>query len=182
MIGALERFAERLPADPEAERALTIDARRADALVALSSQAISDDPDPARARVNLHVDLAALTGRDGSGELEGGGVVHPAVASMLCCDATVQAIIHGEGGHTLGIGRASRNVPPRGGLGRTAGVVYWFKHNYEPFEPCPPGGRDSEPFARRGAAELRRSPEPNRAPPDGGSDSDDFAAYSFASG
>ncbi len=240
VVGALERLAERLPSDPDQERAYTIDARRADALVALSSQAIADDPDPGRARVNLHVDLADLTGRSGSGELEAGGVVHPAVASMLCCDATVRAIIHGEGGHTVGIGRASRNVPPwlmrqlrqrdrgctfpgchhkrfvvahhiwwwewggptdldnlvlvcafhhkrihvygwRVELGKTAGVVHWFKPDYEPYEHCPPGGRDSEPFARRGAAELRRSPEPNRAPPEG-PDTEDLASYTFASG
>ena len=77
VVKALDRLAERLPSDPEAERALTLDQRRADALVALSSQAISDDVDSARARVNLHVDLAALTARDGSGSIESGGIVHP---------------------------------------------------------------------------------------------------------
>ena len=216
VVKALERLAARLPSDPEAERAATVDARRADALVALCSQAISDDPDPARARVNLHVDLAALTGRSGSGELEAGGIVHPAVASMLCCDSIVQTVLHGDGGHTVGIGRASRNVPEwlhrqlrardggctfpgchhkryvkahhiwwwewggptdldnlvyvcehhhklihvdgwRVELGKTAGVVHWFKPNYVPFEP-------------------------NRAPPDGAPDSDDLTAYAFASG
>jgi hypothetical protein len=251
VVRALERLADRLPSDPEAERAYTLDQRRADALVALSSQAISDDPDSARARVNLHVDLAALVARDGSGTIECGGVVHPAVASMLCCDSIVQAIVHGDGGHTVGIGQAARTVPEwlyrqlrerdggctfpgchhsryvrahhiwwwewggptdldnlvlvcdfhhklihlhgwRVELGKRAGVVYWFRPDYVPYTLCPPGGRDSEPFARRGAAELRRSPEvcpprgrdsepfarrgaaelrrspePNRAPPDG---------------
>jgi hypothetical protein len=111
VVRALERLADRLPADPDAERTVTIDARRADALVALASQAIADDPDSARARVNLHIDLDALVARDGSGLLESGGVVHPEVASMLCCDSIVQAIVHGDGGHTVGIGQASRNVP-----------------------------------------------------------------------
>ncbi len=108
---ALDRLAEKLPSDPEAERVYTLDRRRADALVALASQAISDDPDSARARVNLHVDLTALASRDGSGALEGGGIVHPALTSLLCCDSVVQAVIHGEGGHAVGIGRGSRNVP-----------------------------------------------------------------------
>jgi Domain of unknown function (DUF222) len=194
VVKALDRLAERLPSDPDTERAYTIDARRADALLALSSQAISDDPDPARARVNLHVDLAALTAHNGSGEFETGGVVHPALASMLCCDATVQAIIHGDGGHPVGIGQSSRNVPPwlmrqlrqrdrgctfpgchqkryvkahhiwwwewggptdldnlvlvcdfhhklihlkgwRVELGKQAEVVYWFRPDYEPYQP-----------------------------------------------
>jgi hypothetical protein len=232
VIKALERLADRLPFDPDSERGVTVDERRADALVALASQAISDDPDSARARVNLHVDLAALVGRDGSGVIESGGVVHPELASLLSCDSIVQAIVHGDGGHTVGIGRASRTVPEwlyrqlrerdgsctfpgchhrryvkahhirfwewggptdldnlvlvcgfhhklihlhnwRVELGKQAGVVHWFRPDYEPFTICPPGGWDSEPFARRGAAELRRSPEPNRtfepnrAPPDG---------------
>jgi hypothetical protein len=185
--------------------ASTLDARRADALVALSSQAIADDPDSARARVNLHVDLAALTARSGSRVLESGGIVHPQLASLLCCDSIVQSVIHGDGGHTVGIGWASRNVPEwlhrqlrlrdggctfpgchhkryvkahhiwwwewggptnldnlvyvcefhhklihvhgwRVELGKRAGVVYWFKPNYEPYEPnrAPPEtpGRD----------------------------------------
>jgi hypothetical protein len=207
VVKALDRLADKLPSDPEAERAATIEARRADALVALSSQAIADDPDSARARVNLHVDLAALNARSGSGELESGGIVHPAVASMLCCDSIVQAVLHGEGGHTVGIGQASRNVPEwlhrqlrlrdggctfpgchhkryvkahhiwwwewggptdldnlvyvceyhhklihvegwRVELGKTAGVVHWFKPNYEPYEPnrAPPDGPGADDF------------------------------------
>ena len=205
VVKALERLADKLPSDPDAERAYTLDARRADALVALSSQAIADDPDSARARVNLHIDLAALTARNASGALESGGIVHPEVASLLCCDSIVQSVIHGDGGHTVGIGWASRNVPEwlhrqlrlrdggctfpgchhkryvkahhiwwwewggptnldnlvyvcefhhklihvhgwRVELGKRAGVVYWFKPNYEPYEPnrAPPEtpGRD----------------------------------------
>jgi len=226
MVKALDGLADSLPSDPDAERAFTLDQRRADALVALSSQAISDDVDSARARVNLHIDLAALVARDGSGSIESGGIVHPDVASMMCCDSVVQAIYHGYGGHAVGIGQASRTVPEwlhrqlrqrdggctfpgchhkryvqahhiwwwewggptnldnlvyvchfhhklihlygwRVELGKQVGVVHWFKPNYEPYKLCPSGGRDSEPFARRGAAELRRSPEPNRTPPEG---------------
>jgi hypothetical protein len=112
VVAALDRLASRLPSDPEVERAYTLDARRADALVAMASQEISDDPDPARARVNLHIDLGALTSRSGSGELESGGIVHPALSSLLCCDATVQAVIHGEGDHVVGLGKETRVVAP----------------------------------------------------------------------
>jgi hypothetical protein len=194
VVKALDRLADRLPSDPDTDRAVTIDARRADALVSLASQAIADDADCARARINLHIDLDALVSRDGSGQLESGGVVHPDVASMMTCDSIVQAIVHGDGGHTVGIGRATRNVPEwlhrqlrqrdggctfpgchhkryvvahhirfwewggptdldnlvyvcnfhhklihlngwRVELGKRAGVVYWFRPDYEPYEP-----------------------------------------------
>jgi hypothetical protein len=205
VVRALERLADRLPFDPDSERALTVDQRRADALVAIASQAIADDPDSARARVNLHVDLATLVARDGSGTIESGGVVHPEVASLLCCDSVVQAIVHGDGGHAVGIGQASRTVPEwlyrqlrerdggctfpgchhkryvkahhiwwwewggptdldnlvlvcnfhhklihlygwRVELGKLAGVVHWFKPDYEPYEPnrAPPEAFRSE--------------------------------------
>jgi Domain of unknown function (DUF222) len=110
VVRAIERLADRLPADPERESNYTIDARRADALVALASQGIADDPDSARARINLHVELTALTQRHGSAEIEGGGIVHPEVAARLCCDSIVQTVVHGQGGHTVGLGRATRNV------------------------------------------------------------------------
>jgi len=215
LVKALDRLADSLPSDPEAERAFTVDQRRADALVAMSSQAISDDVDSARARVNLHVDLAALVARDGSGSIESGGVVHPDVASMVCCDSVVQAIYHGYGGHTVGIGQASRNVPEwlhrqlrqrdggctfpgchhkryvqahhiwwwewggptnldnlvlvchfhhklihlygwRVELGKQAGVVHWFKPNYEPYEPnrAPPDWLEDEVSSSSSQQEL----------------------------
>jgi Domain of unknown function (DUF222) len=111
VVKALERVAQKLPADPERDSEYTIDARRADALVALASQEIVDDPDSARARVNLHVELTALSERSGSAEIEGGGIVHPEVASRLACDAIVTQVLHDPQGHIVGIGRASRNVP-----------------------------------------------------------------------
>ena len=106
---ALDRLAETLPSDPDAERSHTIDARRADALVALCSHELASDPAPARAAVSLHVDLAALRA-GGSAELEGHGALHPAVAAMLCCDARVQAVLHDHDCHTVGLGRSTRNV------------------------------------------------------------------------
>jgi Domain of unknown function (DUF222) len=110
VVKTLDRLAAKLPADPEREREWSIDERRADALVALASQWIADDPDSARARVNLHVDLTALADRSGSAEIEGGGIMHPEVAARLGCDSIMQMVVHGEGGHTVGLGRSTRNV------------------------------------------------------------------------
>ena len=109
VTAALERLADKLPAEPGSEPGSTVEARRADALVALCSQQVTSDPDPARAAVSLHVDLAALAA-GGSVELEGRGALHPAVAAMLCCDARVQAVLHDPLGQVVGLGHSSRNV------------------------------------------------------------------------
>ncbi|MGH2778599.1 MAG: DUF222 domain-containing protein, partial [Actinomycetota bacterium] len=97
VAAALERVAEELPSDPDSEPSQTVDARRADALVALCSRQQSGDPEPSRAALSLHVDLAALKA-GGSAELEGVGPLHPALAALLSCDARLQAVVHGERG------------------------------------------------------------------------------------
>jgi Domain of unknown function (DUF222)/HNH endonuclease len=115
---ALDRMAGRLPDVvmdddfelPGAEGAL--DRRRADALVALASVRISDDPDPDRATVVVHADLSALTGDHHHCEIEGGGLIHPETARRLACDCRLEIIAHGDEGAAVGIGRASR-TPPR---------------------------------------------------------------------
>jgi hypothetical protein len=178
----------------------------------------------ARARVNLHVDLAALVAGDGSATIESGGVVHPEVASLVCYDSIVQAIVHGDGGHTVGIGQAARTVPEwlyrqlrerdgactfpgchhrryvkahhirwwewggptdldnlvlvcnfhhklihlygwRVELGKRAGVVPWFRPDYEPFDtlPAPRAGFRAFRSARRSGAPPKPRAEPGSA-------------------
>src|SRR6266702_2806792 len=51
---ALERLADQIPSMPGEEDAFFIDARRADALVALASSQLASDPDPDRATVVVH--------------------------------------------------------------------------------------------------------------------------------
>jgi hypothetical protein len=60
---ALERLAETLPVMPGEEDPCFADARRADALVALCSARISNDPDPERATVVVHAELNGLIKR-----------------------------------------------------------------------------------------------------------------------
>ncbi len=74
---ALERLADQIPSMPGEEDAFFIDARRADALVALASSQLASDPDPDRATVVVHASVDTLTS-GGNAEVEGGGVVHPA--------------------------------------------------------------------------------------------------------
>ncbi|HSL10292.1 MAG TPA: DUF222 domain-containing protein, partial [Actinomycetota bacterium] len=74
VVRALERATERVPVMPGERVPGTIDARRADALVALCSAQLAADPDPDRATVVLHarVDDAGLLAE---AEIEGGTAV-----------------------------------------------------------------------------------------------------------
>src|SRR2546423_12704375 len=89
----------------------SLDARRADALVALASERVGADPDPDRATLVVHAELTALASEESGSELEEGPVLHPETARRLACDCRLQVVLE-EGGRVLGIGRASRNVPP----------------------------------------------------------------------
>jgi hypothetical protein len=115
---ALDRLAGRLPdivADDDRETMAdedALDARRADALVALASTAIATDQDADRATVVVHADLAALCGDEGGCEIEGGPVIHAETARRLACDARVQVVLHDKSGGVVGIGHTARNVPP----------------------------------------------------------------------
>jgi hypothetical protein len=108
---ALERMAETLPVMPGEEDAYYAHARRADALVALASARIAQDPDPDRATVVVHASVGALAS-DGEGcEVEGGGVIHPETARRLLCHARVQAVMEDRAGDPLVVGRLSREPP-----------------------------------------------------------------------
>ncbi|MBA2366022.1 MAG: DUF222 domain-containing protein [Actinobacteria bacterium] len=116
VVKALERCAERLSESASEETSsdkLSAEGRReqryADALWALSSQAIAEDPDGDRATVVVHTKLES-TGL-GSAEIEGGLGLHPDIAQRLSCDARLQFVVTDDQGNALGIGRASRNVP-----------------------------------------------------------------------
>jgi hypothetical protein len=122
VLHALDRVASTLPVLPGEDRA-DVDQRRADALVALSSARIADDPDPDRATVVVHVPVEVLTGDDAAasgsrGEdseqgcaLEGGGVVSTDTARRLACSARVQTVVEDERDWIVGVGRASREPP-----------------------------------------------------------------------
>ena len=105
---ALERLAETLPAMPAEEDACFAEARRADALVALCSARIAEDPDPDRATVVVHAQLDGVISGRGGCELEGGPVIHPETARRLLCQARVQTVIEDGAGQPVGLGRMSR--------------------------------------------------------------------------
>jgi hypothetical protein len=112
---ALDRVAERLPVMPG--EASNLEARRADALVALASGRIAADPDQDRATVVVHVpfEVAASAARpDGSGAgepgcaVEGGGIVPAETARRLLCTARIETVVEDGTGRVIGLGRTSR--------------------------------------------------------------------------
>ena len=108
---ALTRSTERLPVLPGEEGSLSLDARRADALVALASARLAADADPDRATIVVHATAEALaTGQSGC-EIEGGGVIHAEAARRLACHGRVQVVIEDEHAQPVRLGRVTRQPP-----------------------------------------------------------------------
>ena len=113
---ALDRIAQdRLPDPSYPNRDQGIyepyEARCADALTRMASQALGADSDPDRASVVVHVDAAALRAGNGVGEVEDGPALIPETVLRLACDARIQAAVNNDDGRPVGIGRVSRSIP-----------------------------------------------------------------------
>ena len=111
VVRTIERVAGELPVMPGEQSDLSIDARRADALVALASARIARDPDPDRATIVLHASVESLSSPDGSCELEGGGIVHAEVARRLACSGRVQTVVEDDAGRVVHLGQMTREPP-----------------------------------------------------------------------
>ncbi|MGH2572457.1 MAG: DUF222 domain-containing protein [Actinomycetota bacterium] len=105
---ALERLADQLPVMPGEEEPHYVDARRADALVALCSARIAEDADPDRATVVVHAQIESLLSDHRGAEIEGGPLIHPETARRLLCDGRMQLVIEDEEGQPVRLGRTSR--------------------------------------------------------------------------
>ena len=111
VANALQRAADRVAVMPGEEQPWSVDARRADALVALCSAAIADDPDPDRATVVLHARVDE-TGMLAGTEIEGATAVPRSVAERLLCDARVQVIVEDADGEVVRADAARREPAP----------------------------------------------------------------------
>ncbi len=109
---ALQRLAEQVPILPGEEDGYHahIGTRRADALVALASSRLAQDPDMDRATVVVHASLDTLAAGGGA-EVEGGGVIHPSTLDRLLCQARVQAVVEDPSGDPVHLGRMRREPP-----------------------------------------------------------------------
>jgi hypothetical protein len=105
---ALERLADELPVMPGEQDPYYVDARRADALVALCSARIASDADPDRATVVVHAQLKDLLSDSRGAEIEGGPVIHPETARRLLCDGRLQVVVEDGSGQPVALGRTSR--------------------------------------------------------------------------
>ncbi len=108
IASAIDRIASGVPSMPDERGAGAAAARRADALVAVCSARLADDPDADRASVVIHARTGG--GHEGA-EVEGGGVVHTSTLQRLLCTARIETVHEDAAGRTVGIGRISR-VPP----------------------------------------------------------------------
>jgi hypothetical protein len=108
---AIERLVEAAPKQAPIDDS-PFDARCADALVALASASLAHDADADRASVVVHVDAEALSGGEGSAEIEGAGAIHHQTLRRLVCDGRLELVVEGRGGTPVGVGRRTRSVPP----------------------------------------------------------------------
>ena len=108
---ALDRIAERAGPDTATGQWDPIATRRADALHDLATRALGADPDPDRATVVIHADAAVIDGEvAGNGFVRDVAICHTTLMRSLC-DARVEVALHGPDGATVGIARASQQIP-----------------------------------------------------------------------
>jgi hypothetical protein len=104
---AITRATGRIPVMPGERDADLIEARRADALVAVCSQRLVLDPDADRATVVVHASVDALEGRRNA-ETEHGAVLPPEALQRLACDARLQVVVEDPAGDAVRLGRTRR--------------------------------------------------------------------------
>ena len=116
-VDAVDRLAHEVPEDPGASPSLldgqeapSMDQRRLDSLVLLTTSGGEDAA--ATPTVVVHVPVEALAGDDRNGVAGNGTVLAPEVARMLSCDARLQTVVEDPSGHPLGVGRETA-TPPR---------------------------------------------------------------------
>ena len=111
-VAAVERMANKMPKTPEDfEGDSSLEARRADALVALASASIADDQSADRATVVVHTTVDGVLDNDKNGVLSGGLPIPPEAAAMLSCDSRVQTVLHDENDEIFHVGSPSYVTP-----------------------------------------------------------------------
>jgi Domain of unknown function (DUF222)/HNH endonuclease len=107
---ALDDLASMLPVMPEEHGPTGIDARRADALVALCSTTGGAEREPDRATVIVHARLDDAE-RLHDCEVEDGPAIAAESADRLACNARVQVLVENESELPVRVGRMTREPP-----------------------------------------------------------------------
>lgn len=155
-IAAVARVAKKMPVTPidDPDPETNIEARRADALVAMASASIANDQHTDRATVVVHADVHTILEADRNGVLHGGLPLPPEAASLLSCDSRVQTVVYDEDGTIFHVGSPSYVVPSWlrrqvehrddyrctfTNCGRKAftGTTRWFRPDWTPYQPRP---------------------------------------------
>jgi len=111
VVNTIERVAKTIPVMPGEDGPFDAGARRADALVAVCSAKLAEDPDPDRATVVVHASLDALvSGRQGA-EIERGSVISSEAARRLSCTTRMQMMVEDASGDPIRVGRILREPP-----------------------------------------------------------------------
>jgi uncharacterized protein DUF222/HNH endonuclease len=108
---ALERLSGEIPAMPEEDGEEFRDARRADALVALTT-GTAGGGESTPTTVIVHAQIEGLSASDGGCELDGGPAVAAETARRLLCEGRSQLVIEDAVRNAVGVGRLSREPTP----------------------------------------------------------------------
>lgn len=116
VVKAIDELAHTLPRHPDDDALaqllddddISIDQRRADALVALVTNGGATSSETT---VIVQAPLQALVADEGSASIDGRLTIHPETARRLCCDAKLRTVVGDGLGGRLGIGDLSRVVP-----------------------------------------------------------------------
>ena len=111
MARTLDRLANILPVMPDEHGRDGVDARRADALVALCSTGEGKEREPDRATVIVHARLDGPTREFSECEVEDGPAVSPESAHRMACNARVQLLVENESELPIRVGRMTREPP-----------------------------------------------------------------------
>ncbi|MDZ7677877.1 MAG: DUF222 domain-containing protein [Acidimicrobiales bacterium] len=108
---ALDSIAEGWGPDPTTGSWAPIATRRADALHDLATRKLGSASAPDRATVVIHAESAVVDqDRPGNGFIGDLALCHSGVMRSMC-DARVEVALHGPDGATVGVARASQQVP-----------------------------------------------------------------------
>lgn len=108
----LTRRANQYDPDPQSGVYETFEARCADALYELASQALGADRDHDRATLLIHTDLTTLLDRTGTATTTNGPALAHDTLRRLACDARLQLAITDPTNSVIGVGRTTRTIPP----------------------------------------------------------------------